>query len=153
MISGVGDVGAIVSIADVAARVCLRIARFLNEVKDADKTRSGLYKKATALHDILKAVEAATRERNAQVHTKPVSDDEDGILEMLTAALDRCESTVKKFEEKLGGLGLGGTEPRWPERAMLQLRIDVQWSGIARLEKDIQADIAAIQLLFTCFLP
>lgn len=151
--TGVGEVGAIISIADVAARVCLRLARFLNEVKDADETRSSLYKKATTLHDILKAVEIATRRRNVHVPTKPVSDDEGMILVMLTAALGRCESTVEKFEEKLGGLGRGGTEPKLLERAMLQLRLDVQGSGIARIERDIQADIAALHLLSTCFLP
>jgi len=150
---GVGEVGAIISIADVAARVCLRLGRFLNEVKDAGETRSSLHKKAAALHDILKVVDAATRKRNVHVHTKPISDDEGGILVMLTAALGRCESTVKKFEEMLGRLGGGGTEPNWLGRAILQLKLDVRGSGIAKIERDIEADIAPLQLLSTCFLP
>ena len=153
MVFGVGEGGAIVSIADVAARVGFRLARFLREVKDASETRSSLHEKATALHDVLEAVEAAMRKRNAQVHTKPVSDDEREILVRLTAALDRCESRVKRFEEKLGGLGRGGTEPRLWERVTLQLKLDVQGPGIARVERDIQADTAVIQLQLTCLGP
>lgn len=150
---GVGEVGAIISIADVAARVCLRLARFLDEAKDAGETRSNLHNKAAALHDILQVVDAATRKRNAHVHTKPVSDDEGGILEMLDAALRRCESTVMKFEEMLGKLGGGGTEPNWLRRAILQLKLDVHGSGIAKIERNIEADIAALQLLHACCSP
>lgn len=153
MTFGVGEVGAVISIADVAARVGIRLARFLAESKDAGETRNSLHTTATDLREILTAIETATRKRSGQVQTKPISEDEDRILVILKAAVGRCESTVEKFEKKLGGLGRGGTELRWRERFALQLRLDVHQSGIARVERDIRADIASLQLLFTCFSP
>ena len=150
VLTGVGDVGAIIGIADVATRVGLRLGRFLEDSKDAGETRSNLYKKVTDLQHILEAVRAATTERKGHVRTTPISDDEGRILKILTVALDRCKSTVEKLAEKLGSLGRGGTEPNWRQRAMLQLRLDVQGPSIVRIEKDIQADIEALQLLHSC---
>ena len=150
---GIGEVGAIIGIADVATRVYLQLAGILQEVKDADDTISSLRNKAKTFHDILKAVGAVTRKRTKNVNINPVSDDEACILWCLKAAVARSESTVAKFEQKLKELGRGDAGKNWLNSAKLQWKLNARGPAIARLECDIQANITGLQLLFTCFLP
>ena len=151
--TGVGDIGAIIGIADVAIRACLRIARFIEESKHSGEVLSSLRSRATALKELLEAVRKAAKERTDRVRTKSISDDEVGVWRVLSAAVVRCVSTVEKMEAKLQSLGQDGKEPNLPQRAILQLKLEVSGGGIARLERDIQADIEAMQLLFTCLSP
>ena len=151
--TGVGDIAAIIGIADVATRMCLRIARFLEESRHSGEVLNSLRSRATALKEILEAVQKATKKRTDHVRTKPISDDEVGVWRVLSAAMVRCESTVEKFEAKLKSLGQDGKEPNFRQRAKLQLRLDVSGGGIARIEREIQADIKAMQLLVTCLSP
>ena len=147
------DVGAIISIADVASRVCLRLARFVNDASNVRETRNRLLTNAATLRGLLEAVRSSTSMRTSQLYVKPVNDEESAILECLTSALYRCESTVEELNTLLQELGGGVSEPNWLEQAMLQLRLDYRGSGIERLEKEIQQHIAAIKLLFECLSP
>ena len=151
--TGIGDIAAIIGTADVATRVCLRIARFLEESKHSGEVLSSLRSRATALKEILEAVQNATKERRDHVWTKPISDDEVGVWRVLSAAMFRCEASVEKFEVKLRSLGQEGKEPNFWQRAKLQSRLEVSGGGIARIEREIQADTKAIQLLVTCLSP
>ena len=144
------DIGAIISIADVTTRVCLRLAQFIDDCRSAGETRETLRAKVTTLRGLLEAIKTATSGRALQLPTKPVSDNENEILTVLAKALDRCESTVEKLDGKLERLGNGGTKLSIRERVKLQATLDYQESDIQRIEKEIQADIAAIQVLFQC---
>ena len=147
------DVGAIISIVDVASRVGLRLAHFIDDASNVCETRNRLLTNAATLRGLLEAVRSSTSMRNRQLHVKPVNEEEGAILECLTSALCRCESTVEKLDTLLQELGGGVSEPNWLQRAMMQLSLDYHGSGIERLEKEIEQHIAAIKLLFECLSP
>ena len=147
------DVGAIISIADIASRVCLRLARFIDDAGNAGETRNRLFTKATTLRSLLEAVKTSTRQRKLQLRIKPVNDEENGLLECLTAALGACDTTIENLVTLLQELGGGVSAPNWFERAMLQLSLDYRASGIERLENEIQEHFEAIRLLSECLSP
>lgn len=149
----VGDIGTILSIADVATRACLRIARFIDDMGDAGEKRSNLYTRVTTLGTLLDSVKSATSKRSEYIGTGSVSTDEDQILRKMHLTIGHCVSTMEKFEAKLASLGPSQKDPKWGQRAMLQLRFEVSGSGIARIERDIQADTETLQLLLTCLSP
>ena len=153
MTIGIEYVGAIIGVADVAARACLKLARIIEESKESDETRSELYKKVNSLHETLTAIDISLRKRSGDVQTKPVSDDESRILQKLKSALERCDSTVASLEKKLVSLGAQGTGPNKLQRLALQMKFEVQGAGITKLERDIQVDLEAVQLLLTCLAP
>ena len=153
MVTGIGDIASIIGVADVATRVCLRLARFLEEARHAGETRSSLYMRAASLHDLLKAVQVATTSRKAKIRTKPISKDEGQILEVLNSAINRCDLTVEKLEGKLKALGENEKGPNRWQRLKLQAKLDVSDPLIVRIERDIQADVASLQMLFSCLSP
>ena len=144
------DPGAYIAIVEITGRVGRQLARFLDDSRHADRTRNQLYERANSLHGLLETVKAATSNRNSQLHEKAVGDDEGKMLDRLSAALKRCESTVDRMYKKLQKLGGGEKDPNWFERAMLQVKLDYQKSDIARMERELHSDTAAIQLLFSC---
>ena len=153
LMAGVGEFGTIVSIADVATRVCLRLARFIDESKEAGATRNNLYMRLLAMHTLLETVKSATTERKDKIRAIPISADEGRILSRMGMTVDHCESTVQRLEEKVKSLGRDRRDTNWRQRLMLQLRLEVSGSSIERIERDIQVDTEALQLLFTCLSP
>ena len=87
MMVGVGEVGAIIGIVDVATRVCLRLACFLQEVKDVGDTINSLRNKVMTFQDILSEVGAVMRKRSNNVDINLVSDDENRMLLLAAASL------------------------------------------------------------------
>lgn len=151
--TGVEGIGAIIGIADVASRVCISTARFLEESRVAGETRSALYHKVTTLNSILEAVKTTATHREKQFREKPVSSHEDVILKVLGTALKRCKATMERLESKVTSLGSDTTVPNLLHRCMLQFRHQVSGPAIARIERDMQADIGSMQLMLTCLVP
>lgn len=150
--TGVEGIGAIIGIADVATRVYLSTARFIQDCKAAGETRTRLYEKVTALNGVLEAVETLLTARRNQSR-KPISYHEDDILKNLRRAMERCEGTVERLNEKVTSLGPGTREPNWRQRAILQLKLNVKEPEILRIERDMQADIGSLQVYLTCLSP
>lgn len=150
--TGVECGGAIIGIVDVAGRVGFRLAQFLHDVNEAEETRNTLYTKVAELEGIVRTVKTTVKARD-QNNQKPISEEEDAIRSLLLRAMCQCERTVQKFGEQIGWLGNVERRPRWWKTVALQIRLDVHGSTLARTERDIQADIASLQLLYTCFLP
>ena len=144
------DVGAIISIADIAFRACVSLARFIERSRHARETRDKLQKKVDLLRGLLVAVTAATTAREGELDIKPVGDGEKVILKLLKLALERCKATVEMMTSSFQQLGSQGTELNRREQLRLQAKLDRQKSDVEAFEKDIDADIAAIQLLFNC---
>lgn len=151
--TGVGDIGTILSIADIATRVCLRLARFIDESKEAGATRDNLSRRLLTMNTLLETVKSATAERKDKVRLIPISVDEGRILSTMKTTVDHCESTIQRLEEKVKSLKQNQRDPNWRQRIMLQLRLDVSGSSIERIERDIEADTEALQLLFICLTP
>ena len=149
---GVESGGAIIGIVDIAVRVGLRLARFLHDVNEAEEARSTLYTRVAELDRIVNSVRTIVQTRDQDTQ-KPISDDEYAIRLTLLRAISRCEGTVQRFEQQIAQLGNIERRSRWWRSVALQIRLDVHENTLARTDKDIQADIAALQLLYMCFLP
>lgn len=145
------DVGAIISIADITIRACVSLARFIERCRHAGETRDSVQTKLDLLRGLLAAVTTATTTREGQLDIKPVGDGEKALLiKLLKLALERCKATVEKMATELQQMGNEGTGLNRRELVRLQARLDRQKSAMAAFEKDIDADIAAIQLLLNC---
>lgn len=145
-----------IAVVQVASKLCLSLVKFISEAKDANETTSDLVKRVVTLQSTLETVYGVLETRANQRHRRPFvpfdDDIEKGVWDQAEKVLQRCEDTVKRLEGELDSLG-GGESKSWPQLASLQLKLKVRNPAISRIEKDIDANVSAAQLMITCFQP
>lgn len=145
-----------IAVVQVASKLCLSLAKFISEAKDANDTTSDLVKRVVTLHSMLEIVRGVLKTRASQRQARPFvpfdDDVEKGVWDQAEKVLQRCEGTVKRLEGELDSLGRGESKS-WAQLASLQLKLNVRDPAISRIEKDIDANVSAAQLMITCFQP
>ena len=144
--------GALLGIIDIASRLGLRLARFLQEVREAKETSNGLLKQAATFRNVLSCVEKTLRNGGAYSQTNFSNNEGLELRQLMKDALDHCKVTVTRFEKRLRSLGRD-TDPEWIKNFAYTWRSQAQASGLARSEADMKSDIAWLHLLLTCFSP
>ena len=80
-----------------------------------------------------------------------MSEDEEQIWLAVGNALERCQQTMKKFEEEIERLG-NREKYGWLRRGLIAMN-SIDEPKTIRLEKDMKADIASLSVLLPCFQP
>lgn len=140
------------AVIELSSRILLQTAVFVNEAKHASEVKGDLFAKVSDLHWTLEAVNGSLRKREQQMTAKTFSVDEAKILIGIREVLERCEQTVERFSTKIESFGRE-REIGWVQKAMLQLKLEIKSPTILNFEKSVDANIASLQVLMSCFEP
>ena len=155
MAEAFGIVSSVISIGDVAARLGLRIGRFLQDASEVDSSLKDLMLKKETLKGILETVGRTLKSRGRELQglSKPVNEDELDIIWKLKNSLQHCEKTVHSFEAMLNVLGPSDQSLSRRGRWALQLKLDLKEAAIAKLEKSVDTDVLSLQTYSMLLMP
>ena len=139
---------AAIGIVHVAAKILDVTAQFAADTKTVNDRSKDLVSQVTLLHDVLPPVAQTLNRRQECIAERPVTPDEQGLLDAIAGVIDRLHTTVKIFEEKVEKLT--GPPGRWRD-AMLQLKFMKSESDIASLENRINSEMSSLHLMMTCY--
>lgn len=139
---------AAISLVHIAAKILDVTARFTAETKTVNDRSSDLISQVTLLHDVLPPVAQTLSRRQERIAERPVTPDEQSLLDAIAGVINRLHTTVQLFEEKVSKLS--GPPGRWRD-VLLQLKLMKSESDIASLENRINSEMSSLQLMMTCY--
>ncbi|KAL1956678.1 hypothetical protein VTO42DRAFT_6928 [Malbranchea cinnamomea] len=138
----------IVTLIQVAAKILQVTTQFTAEVSSASDRNSDLVSQVSLLQDVLPSVQRTLERRQAHIASRPVTPDEQDLLDAMYNVLNRIQTTVDLFAQKVSSLG--GATGRWRE-VLLQLKLMKHASDIASLESRLNSEMSSLQLMMTCY--
>lgn len=145
-------VASVFTIVALACRLSRYVSRIANEARDIKEASGTISKKVVRWDEVLRAVHSSLKGRKKQRRFKPLSEDEEQIWLAVGNALERCQQTMKKFEEEIERLG-DREKYGWLRRGLIAMNSIEDEPKTIRLEKDMKADIASLSVLLPCFQP
>ena len=136
----------------LACRLSRYISRVANEARDIKEASGTISKKVIRWDVVLETVYLSLKNRKRQRRFKPLSEDEEQIWLTVGNALERCQQTMKKFEEEIERLG-DREKYGWLRRGLIVINSIEDEPKTIRLKKDIKANIASLSVLLPCFQP
>ena len=140
------------TIVALAYRLSRYISRVANEARDIKEASGTISKKVVQWDEVLRAVYLSLKGRKKQRRFKPLSEDEEQIWLTVGNALERCQQTMKKFEEEIARLG-DREKYGWLRRGLIAINSIEDEPKTIQLKKDMKADIASLSVLLPCFQP
>ncbi|OCL12085.1 ankyrin [Glonium stellatum] len=148
----VGAIASIFTIVGVAFRLSRYVSRIADEARDIKEAAGTISNQVVRWDEVLTAVHSSLKSRKKQRRFKPLNEDEEQIWLAVGNALERCQRTMKKFEEEIERLGNRGNYG-WLRRGLIAMNSSENEPKVVRLENDMKADIASLGVLLPCFRP
>ena len=139
---------AVIGLVHVAAKILDVTTRLTAGTKTVGDRSSDLISQVTLLHDVLPPVAQTLNRRQERISERPVTSDEQNLLDAIAGVINRLHTTVKLFEDKVDKLS--GSPGRWRD-VMLQLKFMKNESDIASLENRINSEMSSLHLMMTCY--
>ncbi|GAB7363600.1 hypothetical protein MBLNU230_g4171t1 [Neophaeotheca triangularis] len=125
------------------ATLAVEAVRFLNRVKNADKTALEISNRVQQLADVLRTVNNAIHSRYSNKWAETPDGGSEEVVRQVQSSIEACNLILVDIRNKVGGYD--GKNPEQTPSLIERLRIVFRHPSIARAQGDIEAHISLLQ--------